>query len=64
MLHAVADEHTLAADLEQVLPDLADGRCVAEPAHLDTVQPVHASSDCRFRVDQGVEYETAVLIYN
>ena len=63
MLHTVPNEDALAKVLLQMLPNLANARCVVEPALLDAVDLVEAAVDCRLWIDQGVEHDAPLLIH-
>lgn len=54
MLDTVPNEDALAKVLLQMLPDLANARCIVEPALLDAMDLIEAAVDCRLWIDQGV----------
>ena len=62
MLDTVPDEYGLAAHLLQMLPDLTNSGSVCEPALLDSMDLIQASSDGHFRIYQRIEQDLAVFI--
>ena len=64
VLHAVPNEYRLPAHFAQVLANLRDCWCVAQPTLVNAVDHDKVAVNRHFRVHKCVEDYSALLIYN